>query len=226
LIDAHPALRRGVLYIEDFDDPPGSALVPVQNAPGILVPSFSAEDLEAARQQAYAEGVRDGQQAAAGERVHAVRLLLETLGKSLAQAQRDLMVQAETIAEELARTLLATLCGSLPDLCRAHAEPETRALIRRLMPGLAREPRLEIRVHPDLVAAVENELAHLAQELPGKLDVVGDSKLEPTDLRANYQDGRVIRSSRQIWAEVRAQLEEFGLLLPPATPDSEKPHAG
>jgi flagellar assembly protein FliH len=226
LIDAHPALRRGVLYIEDFDDPPGTALTSLQNAHGILVPSFSAEELEAARQQAYAEGCRDGQQSAALERDHAVRLLLESLDGSLAEAQQAFAAEAEKIAEKLARTLLATMCGSLPEFCRAHGEPEARSLVRRVMPGLAREPRLEIRVHPDLVAAVQDELSHLNQDLPEKLTVIADHKMEPTDFRAAWSNGYLLRSAQSVWREVREQLTELGLLAPIPDLEVENQDAG
>jgi len=223
LIAQHPALRRGVLYIEDFDDPPGSAPASIENTPGILAPSFSAEDLEAARQQAYADGSREGQSLATRERAHATRLLLESLTKSISETQAAMTAQAELIAESLAKALLACLCGSLPDLCRTHAEPETRAIIKRVMPGLAREARLDIRVHPDLVACVQDQLALLPQELPEKLTVIADPSMEPTDIRANWKFGHLIRSSRQIWDDVRAQLAAFDLVIPP-TP--ETPNAG
>lgn len=226
MITEHPALRRGVLYIEDFDDPPGTSLATLQSAQGILVPSFSAEDLEAARQQAYAEGTRDGQQSAMRERAHATRLLLENLNKSLAGAQEALVIQADLVAEELAKTLLTSLCGSLPEMCRSHAEPETRGLIKRIMPGLSREAHLEIRVHPDLVEVVRNELASLRQEMPEKLTVIADTTMEPTDIRANWKGGYLVRSSQLIWQEVREQLGIFDLLSPSPTSESEKQNAG
>jgi len=225
LIDAHPALRRGVLYIEDFDDPPGNALASLPNAQGILMPSFSAEDLEAARQQAYAEGCRDGQQAAAVERAHAVRLLLESLAQSLTQAREAFVAEANHVAESLAKALLASMCGSLPEFCRYHAEPEMRSLVKRILPGLTREPRLEIRVHPDLVEAVRDELSHLEQDLPSMLTVVADPKMDHTDLRAIWSNGYMLRSSKLIWRQLREQLTELNLLAPIPPPETENQHA-
>jgi len=213
LIAHHPGLRRGVLYIEDFDDPPpAAAFSSGEDHLDIVTPSFSAEEIAAAREEGLAEGYRRGQQAALEEAGCATRLLLEKLAESLAASHQELAEQADEIADELARGLFAAVCGSLPALCRAHGEAEMRELIRMVMPGLAREAELEIRVHADLVEIVRHELAQLPQELPKKLAVVASAKLEHSDIHAVWNAGHLVRSSRQIWQDVRSKLALFDFL--------------
>lgn len=218
--EPHPLLGAGVLYMEDFDDPPPPpARAP---EPEFVSPGFSAEDLEAARQEAYADGMRDGQRAAREETAHSVRMILEKLAIGLKSVDQQLAADAEKVATELASCLLGAMCGSLPEFCRAHAEPETRALIRKIMPGLAREAKVDIRVHPSMVEPVQDEIAKLTQDLPEKLSVTGDPLMEPTDLRAKWNMGHLVRSSQKIWRDVRAELSSFGLL----STNFENEHAG
>jgi len=212
LIAQHPALRRGVLYIEDFDDVEEKEAIPAVEADPIVVPMFSAEDLELARQQGHDEGVQMGREQAGQERAEVIRLLLLSLSESMAQAQTALLAQSEGIGDELARGLFSALCGSLPALCRAHSEAEMRALIRLVMPGLAHEAKLEIRVHPDLVNAVKHELSELDQRLPETLSVLPDPKLDYTDVRGFWHCGKLVRSSKKIWQDMRNNLKLFDLL--------------
>ncbi len=221
MIVEHPALRRGVLYIEDFDEPNISPVTRQEPATDIIAPCFSAEDLEAARQQAYAEGTRDGVESAARERTHTMRLLLENLVQQLQKSQSDITAHAEAIASELAQTLFSALYGSLPELCRVHGETEIRALVKRIMPGLARESRVDIRLHPDLVAAVEDEISRLPHDIPEKIELIADPHFAATDLRATWKTGHLQRSSAKIWQDLRQDLEIFQLL--PVTPKA--PHA-
>ena len=57
----------------------------------------------------------------------------------------------------------------LPALCARHGAAEVAALTRAVLPALAREPRVTIRVSPHVVAAVEQELARLDPELHGRV---------------------------------------------------------
>jgi flagellar assembly protein FliH len=221
----HSILNSGVIYIEDFDDPPPESATRGNNITEIVAPTFSAEELEEARQQAYAEGARAGQMAATQERAHATRLLLEAISQSLVRTGQELHSNAEQIATDLARALLSTLFGSLPALCRQHADPEMRGLIRQIMPGLVRETHLDIRVHPDFVGPVQDELSKLPLDLPKALVVVPDVAMKVTDLRVIWNSGHLVRSSPQIWEEVRQELARFDLLIDPLTSNSEAQNA-
>lgn len=213
---------RGILYIEDFDDaaPPPEP----DNTPDLTVlePSFTGAEIDAARAEAHAAGLAEGRAQQAASQDAARLQLLERLNAEIRSTQGGLQSQAEAVADALAQTLIGCMYGSLPALCRAHAASEIKATLEMVLPGLLRQATCVIFVHPDMAEPVKTLIADLADDVPEYFTIRADAKLLPSDLRAEWQNGRLLRSSATIWNELRQKLIAFQL-LDAATP--ETPHA-
>ena len=219
-----PARAARVLFAEDFDDVEGVLVIEAPPEPEVIVPAFTAADVEVVRAHAYA----DGRAAAMAEAEAAHTLAVRTAIAEIAAAMDALTAQqaaaAAREAEDVARLLLDTLMTMLPALCARHGEAEVRGVARAVLPALAREPAVMVRIHPDLVGAVEAELAHLDPEFAGRIRLHPAETLSVGDIRIGWADGSAVRDTAAVWREVAAALSKAGLLIStgPSTEDAAR----
>ena len=220
-----PGTRRAaILFAEDFDAPsPGAALGitvlddgPEEPPPPPAPPPITEEDLAVARADSYAEGHRNGLAQAAADRAEVTRQMLGMIAQRLDVAHTEAARVAEDSADAVARLLLGTLAVVLPALCVRHGAAEVAALTRAVLPALACEPRVTIRVSPHVVRPVELELARLDPELHGRVSLVPTDAVPPGDVRIVWQDGAAVRDAGALWRSVAEALAPLDLL--PATP--------
>ncbi len=213
--DIHSSLN--ILFAEDFDaslDHSSEEALDSEasQTPAEPVPTFSAEQIEAARQLGYEEGKREGEAAA---KASAAALAAQAISR-IAEAMRRADAEAARIAEETAdsfvRLLLDTLFAILPGLCARYADAEIAAMIKAIVPPLRAEPRVRIVIHPDQKLAVEKELLSLEREYRQRIFVETDFAIPRGDARITWQNGSALRNSRQAIAALKEAFLPLGLL--------------
>ncbi len=210
----------GVLFAEDFDAPAARRDDP-SDEPRVI-PAKTPLDIEAARQEAFAQGRAEGRldalaqmEARAAERADASLRLLERIAHGLDDAAQAAGLVAEQAAESVARLVLGMLATMLPALCARHGAVEVGALARRVLPALAHEPRVVVHVHSQAVDALRTELVRLDPELQTRIAVTAGETLLHGDIRILWRDGGAGRDTAELWRQVGEALGEFGLLDPP-----------
>ncbi len=215
-----PGPLSGVLFVEDFDEPPSGVIesMPEPEAP-VIVPSFTADDMDAARRDGYEAGLREARAATEAARAGDRLAALERIGAGLADASIAAASAAETAAEGVATLMLRMLSRMLPALSAAFGEQEVRALVRSLLPALASEPEAAIRVHPQHLAGVTEELAGLDVSGAPRIELSAMPSLPLGDARITWQAGGARRDAAAIRAAIDQALDSLGLLAPlPANP--------
>ncbi|CAH2600387.1 conserved protein of unknown function [Rhodovastum atsumiense] len=218
--------RPAIVFAEDFDAPSGITVLDDPPAPPPPAPpapppppAITAEDLAAAREEAYAEGHRTGLAQAAADRAEITRQMLTLIAERLDGAQAEAGRVAAESAEAVARLLMGTLMTMLPALCARHGAAEVAAVVRAVLPALTREPRVTIRLSPHLVQDIERELAALDPELQGRVTLTASEAVPPGDVRITWHDGAAIRDSASLLQAASAALAPLGLLAPsPSVP--------
>lgn len=213
------------LFAEDFDVSPAAKRVP---EPELIPPGFSAADIAAARAEAWAEGHAAGVAEAAGTSAAQTRRMLESLATILRETRDQAAATAERTAEQIARLVLDSVAGVLPAMCARHGEAELRALVGRLLPALARELSVAVRLNPAHIPALMRELDQLGPDLAERVQLIPVEAIPPGDLRASWQDGVAVRDTRELCGQIRAVLETSGLLTPAPAPaqSTELLHVG
>jgi flagellar biosynthesis/type III secretory pathway protein FliH len=231
-----PDALIGVLFAEDFDLPFDSAsrarsaanTEPAQTAeeaaedgigeppveecePEVIVPTYSAEELEAARRAGHDLGRQEGQQAARGERDEKILLLLAGLSRQFEQAGSEATRMAQVASEATSLFMLQCLASLLPSLCESHGAAEALAVAGCILPSLRREPRVGVRVHPAAVDDMRSAVARLDAEFAGRIEVLGMDSLATGDIRINWQDGDAERDARAMLAQVQQILALLGI---------------
>lgn len=190
-------------------------------------PTYSAEELAAAR----AEGFTEGQQAGLAERS-------ASLENANVQALNEIATQLST---------LVPICQTGLDLCRHDAVGIAQAVTRRTVERSAQdtalqvienvlgevltrvidEPRVVIRVHNDLLDSLQQNLSSVTQKsgFPGSVILLAEPDLQIPDCRIEWADGGAEYSSEKILTEIDALIERYSAGIGAAAPDATSPES-
>ena len=181
-----------------------------------LVPTIP-EDVVAqlianAREEAYAEGLKAGEQNAASMAAQTIAAAAGSLATQTArmsaaldEARNDHHQEAVELALSVGRKLALHLVARFP-------LGELEALVADCLPSLSGVPHLVIRCHPDLADAIRDvataQMAHAG--FAGRLVVMGDPEIRLGDGRLEWVDGGLVRdiadTSRQIDRQIATYL--------------------
>lgn len=202
-------------------------------------PTFSEEELAAARRVARAEGVKEGDAQGYG------RGFGEGMAKGMAQgmergrrqaegqiearfadaaikigASVEALIRArEARNEEFARlpvtAAFAIVRKLMPELTRRGALVEIEGLITSIVAELIDEPRLTIRVEPETAGLLRSRLAGSPVVGPdARVMVLDDSTIAVGDCRVEWADGGAERDTRRLLEDIEAIA-----IRPPTTDD-------
>jgi flagellar assembly protein FliH len=180
-------------------------------APKAPPPKFSAEEVEAAKAAAFAEGEAAGREAAHGEHQRNLELALHNIGQQLgaiAVGQHNAQVVASTEATELAVAIARKLAGRLIE---RQPLDQVEALVLRCMDDMRDEPRLVIRAAEPVVQQLDAKLDQLVAQsgFGGKVALVPDETMALTDCRINWADGSAERRQTALEQEVDQAVERY-----------------
>lgn len=195
-----------LLFDEDFDLPPPGP------EPEVIEPVFTAAELLAARDEA-ARDSRDSAlaEAAATARAGACHALAE-IAAQIAAARAEAASIAEQSAEAIARLLLDCFATALPALSARHGPGEVAAMLREILPALRREPKITVRVNPQLVPAISEAMHGFDADLATRVLLVPSDALALGDARINWEHGAAARDAKSLWRQIENVLAQYGLL--------------
>jgi flagellar assembly protein FliH len=202
------SLAEKFLFDISFDAPSGGEV----RQRGPVTPAeapITRADLKAAAAQARAEGHAAGLAEATAQREQRVAEALAIIGQQLAAlfAARD---EARRDGERTTVELTRTITGKLfPALVRQGALTEIESVVAQCVREAIAEPRLVLRVADTVFEAAQARMAPLATGLgfPGKLIILVDDQLGPSDCRVEWADGGAERDTARSWREIEAALE-------------------
>lgn len=205
----NPAISSllGILYAEDFDDPPQPVAPAAEAAEAPAPPPLTQADIDAACDQAVATAKESWESEASSQRT----LALAAIKSALAEADQSARAVALAAAEATVQIILAALVGALPKLCHEHGPQEARALLDRILPLLRAEPKIAIRVHADLVPALRQDVLDLQADFAGTI-TVAPAPIERGDVKITWENGSLVRDTRQILQAMQEALNQLGLL--------------
>jgi flagellar assembly protein FliH len=151
-------------------------------------------DVEAAREQGYADGVAEGRRAAQAEHNAALTHMAGVLAQqaqALLAAQDERQAELEAAAAALAVTIGRRIAGAaLADRPAAVLEQAARECVVHARNA----PHIAVRVNEAKVAEVEAMFGKLTREsgYAGKVIILGEPEIAPGDGRLEWADGGVV----------------------------------
>lgn len=209
-----------LLNLQSFDVPGHPASERARKQKQEAAPSFTAAELEAAKQEArrqgYEEGMHAGIASAKHEATETERRLQQAL-EHVAQ-QCDALHQSYTrhLAEQqpVMQQLAATIARKLAEHALKHAPlSEIEGLLQQTLPLLVDQPSLTITVPASLDAALKEKIHALAAE--AKVTIAGDERMSAGDARIAWKNGSVERNAAAIWQQVETILGVHAVTVPP-----------
>jgi flagellar biosynthesis/type III secretory pathway protein FliH len=167
-------------------------------------PTFSEEELQAARQSGFMEGRNAGLVEAQASLERRIADALDQVSRALAELSGD---QSQAIHETMQNALEVThavLRKIVPDYVRRHGSDEVQSLVRQVVETLIDEPRIVIRVASDMVEPLRPriEAAGKACSFEGQLVLFGDASLGESDCRLEWSSGAAERLTDEQWRAV------------------------
>jgi flagellar assembly protein FliH len=233
------AVVRKYQFDREFDAAPVAAAPP---APAVAVepelapepepePTYSAAELDQARQQ----GLNAGRIEGIAEAEAAIGRLLASATEQLARSAAALAADGALLRERLERQaagLVLDLMRTLaPALLARTGTGEIEKLLDEVFAQAIEQPKLVVRCAPDLVQPIEQLVGTAASGagFDGRLAVMADARLSGDDCRIEWAEGGVERSGRKMIERVEAAvlngMAEFdrrtGGIAPSAEPAEE-----
>ena len=199
------------LFDQSFDIAPRSAKKRKPEEEKPPEPTFSREELEAARQDGYEKGriagseeVSAGIESEIGRLVAVIGEQLPVLAAAQAAANERLLHDGARLATTIARKIL-------PAYTARHGMEEVGALITQCLQTLIDQSKITVRVGAPYVDAVREHLdsAASASAFDGRFLVEADETMGASDCRVLWQGGGLERREADIWRQVDAITENF-----------------
>lgn len=201
----------------DMEDPPAAA-----GGSPVVVQHYTEQDLIAARAEGFAEGDATGR-AAVHDSIEQASL------KALTEISAHLSNLGEHVADVRSQTILAAIKvvtaaihKMVPELARRNAMNEIEHLIRECLEAIYDEPRVVVRAHDSVIAALQGRIDTMAAScgFAGKVVLFGDEQFSESDCRIEWADGGAERNLNEMWKLVDAALarvaESTDAVAPPS----------
>ncbi len=192
---------------------------PAEQPPEMQEPAAPAVDereLIEEKAKAFSEGEAQGREAALAEAAASVEqrcsALLEDIAAKLPDSLRAEESAYRVASQESLALAQATLKKVFPRLEQRAALAEVEALVEASLAQLRQEPRVVLRLPDALLDPMRERLDGLTQShgFEGKVVLLADPELGPSDVRVEFADGGMERCARQLWSEIESRILEAG----------------
>ncbi len=193
-------------------------LAPVETGPA-KVPTYTQADLDAARQSSFNEGFAQGEQAANKEQTARIAVVVEKIDGMIGKLINEAAQQQQEQQSDIQELTLAITHKLLPDYIARHGLSEIETILMQVLKEMAREPRLVVRVHDQMLDPLQQVLQDLTARAAyaGKVVLLADDKLGPNDCKVEWADGGTERDINVIWHAIDQAIGRGKLPTPGAS---------
>ena len=168
-----------------------------ENAP----PTFTVEEMEAAKLVAHQQGMQEGKVEAMASIEQQANLTLDLVLRQIG----DLLTQYKNWTQEVHHVSISMAVAIMrklaPELLRGSELPQVEHIVNEAFQFLTDQPKVMIRVASDLEAPLSEKVHLMASRVgyEGQVVLTGDPELELTDCRISWHAGAVERSLDETW---------------------------
>ena len=172
-------------------------------------PTFSEEELQAAKAAAWQEGHAAGVADAQKEREAQITVLLENLAAQVSGIHVHQDVTNEQIGLHLSKVAVAVMKHVLPDLTAKQGAGEVKAILGDCFERIPFDSKMIITVSPETETLIAESIDLLAARsgFEGRIRLVGDAEMGPSDLTAVWDGGGLERLESAIWQDIETRVE-------------------
>lgn len=167
-------------------------------------PTYTVEQMEAARTEAEALGRQQGMSDAMASIDQQVARTLDAVMTRLPRVFEEHAMWSKAMEADAVRLSSAIMHKLAPELTREKALPEVESVIQEAFGFLTEQPKVMIRVASQLEEALADKVNLMASRIgyEGQVVLVGDPELQEDDCRVSWQAGAVERSLDETWQQI------------------------
>lgn len=188
-------------------------------------PTFSEAEVAAARASGYSDGETAGRKAADDATEARIVELMQQLATAIPglAADRDQVVTA--VSQEAARLAHAMVRRLMPELARRHRIDEIEAVVVDSLNKALDQPRMIIRTPADVTSYLTDRLETVARQhgFGGRVIVLSDPSLGPSDVKVEWGDGGAERCIARAWSDIETIVARVVDRLEQVAPTTEIP---
>jgi len=181
-----------------------------ESEPEIVVPTFSEEEMKAAREDSFArgkeEGVKETLESVVQQTATSLEAILEKI-EGVFQRQDEANTATARDAVNVATSITRKL---FPQFSERGALEEVERVIISIMEKMIDEPRLTITVNESLRERISSRLEPMMSEtgFEGKVIFNGDEALPLSDCRIEWGTGTATRDTKALWQDIDSLIAE------------------
>jgi flagellar assembly protein FliH len=181
-----------------------------ESEPEIVVPTFSEEEMKAAREDSFArgkeEGVKETLESVVQQTATSLEAILEKI-EGVFQRQDEANTATARDAVNVATSITRKL---FPQFSERGALEEVERVIISIMEKMIDEPRLTITVNESLRERISSRLEPMMSEtgFEGKVIFNGDEALPLSDCRIEWGTGTASRDTKALWQDIDSLIAE------------------
>jgi flagellar assembly protein FliH len=174
-----------------------------------VAPTFSEEDMAAARKQAFEKGKRDGIAETLASIEQRVAISLDKIAGEIETLFAGQTSNNEAVSRDAAHLALAVAKKLFPRLHETYGLGEIVGVTEDILTHLIREPRLVVSVHDMHVDALRTRLTDFLAKrgFSGNLELRGENTLAAGDCKIEWMGGDAARDTSALFAEIEATIE-------------------
>lgn len=186
--------------------------IAAENAP----PTYTVEELEAAKQVALQQGITDGRAEAMTSINQHASITLDSIERQIGGLLSDHKTWTATMHHDAVSLAMAIMRKLAPELLRGSELPQVEHIITEAFQFLTDQPKVMIRVASDLEEQLLGKVNLMASRVgyEGQVVLTGDPELELTDCRVSWYAGAVERSLDETWGQIDEMVDRVLQGLP------------
>ena len=172
-------------------------------------PVFSEEELEAAKQEAFAQGKAKGIEESNASRSAALAQTLQVLASEASQLFSQEAAREKSYEEESLRLAVNIFEILFPHTKETHGFDELKAAMAKVLEHQAGHGAIEVHVADSMKDGVSGFLEKLsAKDERLKFKVIGNASMDEQDCKLSWEDGGYIRNTEDMALEIQTILAE------------------
>lgn len=196
----------------DFEEEAKQVLLEIQHEAEVethveeeeAAPTFSEEELQAAKAEGFEQGKEEGIREAA---TATEQRILETLNTLSQQTQKIFqeMDGVNTTATQNAMSIGASIVKKLfPHLNQRQATNEVEGLIQTTIQQVINEPEIRIRVNSGLYEAINERFLPIISKMghDNKMKLISDNEMPEGNCQIEWESGGASRDATSMWREI------------------------
>ena len=158
---------------------------------------WNEEEVNAIRAEAHSTGVEEGRTGAEAQAARHLAEHLSLLAASVSTLTGTLTAEHAALRNDACEIVLALTRKLVPALMETAPSREIEAILADAFAFLRAEPRVVVKIAPELEAGLAPRLSEIAAEqgFEGALVVRGDDRIAPGDARIEWAKGEIVRDT-------------------------------